>query len=112
MPKMTGVELLEITKANYPLSTRIMVTGFLDIHTIEESINRAGAFRFITKPWNEEEIIADISQAFEHYNRLMEQQTLTVQVRDQNKKLTTLNENLEKIVFDRTKIIAESRREV
>ncbi len=112
MPEMTGVELLEIIRSKHPQTTRIMITGFLDGNTLEESINRAGVFRYVTKPWNEDELAADIHRAFEHHNSLVEQQALTLQVREQNRSLTTLNENLEKIVFDRTKIISESRREV
>lgn len=109
---MTGVQLLEQVKTEYPLITRIMLTGFLDHQTIEESVNRASVFRFITKPWNDSELISDMTQAVKHHTVLVEQEYLRQQVREQNKQLTTLNERLEEIVFERTKSISESKKEV
>lgn len=112
MPKLTGIDLLKKIKMRYPQITRLMVTGFLDSQIVEEAVNIAGVFRFITKPWDEDELLLDISRAMEHHQQLSEQQELTLQVREQNKKLTRLNENLESIVFERTKIIAEAKKEV
>ncbi len=112
MPEKTGIQLLEEIKASFPLITRILLTGFLDHQTIEESVNKANVFRFITKPWNDEELISDINQAVQHHLALVQQDYLRIQVREQNKQLTVLNERLEEIVFERTKSLSESKKEV
>jgi FixJ family two-component response regulator len=54
MPGMKGMDLLRL-RAPFPRTRlKIMMTAFADLPTVMEAINRADAFRFIVKPWKNE----------------------------------------------------------
>lgn len=63
MPGMTGVELLEAVSRDHPDIAGIVLTGYTDTDAIIAAINRAGAFRFLTKPWNPDEIRMAVADA-------------------------------------------------
>ncbi|TAH27335.1 MAG: response regulator [Cytophagales bacterium] len=67
MPVMTGVELLEQVLNLYPDTIRMVLTAYSDINTIIEAINKGKIYRYISKPWNEEELILIIDHAIESY---------------------------------------------
>lgn len=111
MPQMTGVQLLAEIKDQFPLVTRIMVTGFMDSALVQQAINEADVFRFITKPWTEAELIADIVQGQEHHEKMLAKEHLSTQIREQNKQLQKFTENLESLITERTFELAEAKRE-
>ncbi|MEM6263762.1 MAG: adenylate/guanylate cyclase domain-containing protein [Bacteroidota bacterium] len=63
MPEMTGVEVLEKISREYPDTVRIILTGFSDVEAIINGINSGGIFRYITKPWEEQELRMTIENA-------------------------------------------------
>ncbi len=65
MPKCTGIEFLSQVKEKYPKIMLILVTGFADIITLEEAINKVGIFRYVSKPWNVDSLEQIIDQALE-----------------------------------------------
>lgn len=67
MPDMSGIEFLEKAKLQSPDAVRIMLTGYTDIQTAVEAINRGEVFRFITKPWSSEEVRAIVKEAAGRY---------------------------------------------
>lgn len=67
MPHMTGVELLEKAQKICPQSTRILLTGYTDIESVIEAINRGHIYRYIAKPWDPEEFKITLKQANESY---------------------------------------------
>ena len=67
MPDNTGVELFEKILIEYPLPVRMLLTAFTDIEAVIDSINRGHIFRYIKKPWEEEEIILAINEAYKYY---------------------------------------------
>lgn len=69
MPGMLGVDLLAELRRRRPDLAGIVVTGFADMVALESAINRAGAFRFLRKPWE----AADVIQAVEQAAALVEQ---------------------------------------
>lgn len=111
MPKMTGIEVLKLAKEKFPEITRLMVTGFFDKELLEEAINTAGVFRFINKPWSEQELISDIKQAIEHTHQLKQYNELSREIKNKNKDLTQFTENLESVIFERTKEINQSNKD-
>lgn len=111
MPQMTGIEVLKLAKDKFPDVTRLMVTGFFDKDLLEEAINTAGVFRFINKPWTEQELISDIKQAIEHSYQIKKYNELSSEIKNQNKTLTQLTENLENIIFERTKEINQFNKD-
>ena len=65
MPEMTGVEFLEKTVGLYPESVRMILTGFSDVEDIIRAINTGRIYRYITKPWQEQELKMTIDLALE-----------------------------------------------
>lgn len=68
MPEMTGVQLLQKVKENYPDIVRVVLSGYSDANTIVESINKGEVFRFMLKPWDDEELKSVIRQCLEQYD--------------------------------------------
>ena len=65
MPQMNGLDFLIETRKISPLSTRILISGVHDLKSMIGSINRGEIYRFITKPWLHEELIATVSNAIQ-----------------------------------------------
>jgi serine/threonine-protein kinase len=63
MPNMTGVELLRQVKELSPNSVRMLLTGYSDLAAIVGSINEGEVFRFVRKPWDQEELKSIIAEA-------------------------------------------------
>ena len=67
MPGMTGVELLKQTAAIRPHMVRIILTGYTDVETLVEAINSGLVYKYVTKPWSNEELRLTVGRALEHY---------------------------------------------
>lgn len=65
MPNMTGVEFLEEVIEKYPTPIRILLTGYTDMSAIIDAVNKGSIFRYLNKPWDEEELEAVIEKAYE-----------------------------------------------
>ncbi|MCF6339014.1 MAG: response regulator [Gammaproteobacteria bacterium] len=63
MPEMTGVELLSKVKQLSPNTTRVLLTGYSDLSAVVNSVNEGEIFRYITKPWNNDELFSVVRQA-------------------------------------------------
>jgi eukaryotic-like serine/threonine-protein kinase len=63
MPGMTGVELLRKVRANAPNAVRMLLTGYADLASLVGSINEGEIFRFVKKPWDNDELRKDVSDA-------------------------------------------------
>jgi len=67
MPDTTGVELLEMIRSSHPFPIRILITGYTDVESIIDAINRGHIFRYIKKPWQENDILSAINEAHQYY---------------------------------------------
>jgi DNA-binding NtrC family response regulator len=67
MPGMTGVELLKHTATVRPHMVRIILTGYTDVETLVEAINSGHVYKYVTKPWNNDELRLTVSRALDHY---------------------------------------------
>lgn len=63
MPEMTGVEFLEQIRLEFPDTIRMVLTGFSDVEAIIQAINNGRVFRYITKPWDENELRMTLENA-------------------------------------------------
>ncbi len=63
MPEMTGVELLAKVKQLSTNTTRVLLTGYSDLSAVVHSVNEGEIFRYITKPWNNEELLEVVARA-------------------------------------------------
>lgn len=94
MPEVSGVDLLRSVKEKYPRVVRILFTGYTDFSTVEDAINLSEAYRFITKPWNTQELKAIIHQAMEYFDLVAENQRLFEMMKARNEELELLNKKL------------------
>ena len=90
MPNMTGVEFLEQIANLYPEITRIILTGYSDVEAIISAINKGRVFRYITKPWDKDELKETIDFALEAYRLKSENRQLISQLKKTNKELDEL----------------------
>lgn len=67
MPKMTGVDLLEKIKESHPNVLRMLATGYIDMPSTIEAINKGKIYHYIAKPWNVDELRVVLTKALEHY---------------------------------------------
>jgi len=67
MPVMTGIELLEKTVPLRPHMVRILLTGYTDMSTLIEAINCGHVYKYVTKPWNNDDLCVTVSRALEHF---------------------------------------------
>ncbi|MDI3271165.1 HD domain-containing phosphohydrolase [Pseudomonas sp. MDT1-16] len=102
MPNMDGATLLAHIHQLYPTTTRILLTGYADMPTIIKAINEGKIHRYISKPWNDEEMLLTLRQALAHQYSERERQRLEQLTRLQNDQLKSLNITLEKHVAART----------
>ena len=94
MPEVSGVDFLRSVKEKYPRIVRILFTGYTDFSTVEDAINLSEAYRFITKPWNTQELKAIIHQAMEYFDLVADNQRLFEMMKARNEDLELLNKKL------------------
>jgi DNA-binding NtrC family response regulator len=76
MPEMTGVELLAKVQGECPEAVRIVFTGYADIKAVIDAINRGQIYRYLTKPWDPDELRAVLHQACDYYEQIVERRRL------------------------------------
>src|SRR5881227_2256706 len=90
MPKMSGIEFFESILEEYPDPIRILITGYTDITAVIDAINRGQVYKYLTKPWIEDDVKIFVEKAFEVYKLRKENIDLTNKLMDVNKKLEFL----------------------
>ena len=107
MPGMDGSQLLEHVRQRWPATVRVLLTGYSDIRSTIAAINHGEIYRYITKPWDDAEILATARQVFEHQTLALEKERLEALVRVKNAELTALNASLEEKVALRTEELSQ-----
>ncbi len=100
MEEMNGLEFLSQAKAIYPNASMILLTGYADKENAIKAINEVGLYKYIEKPWDNDELIINIKNAYERAH-LIEQLEIT------NKKLKDYSCHLEDLVKEKTADIIE-----
>ena len=96
MPEMTGAELFEKIQKTYPLIVRILLTGHTAIEGLTSAVNRGAVFRIMFKPWEDENLLQTIEDAFDYYEIRNKNKLLTQQLQE-------FNHNLENLVEQKTR---------
>ena len=111
MPVMNGAQFLEKAKSICPEAIRYLLTGYSDMEAVIQAVNKGEIHRYLTKPWNDEDLVLQVRQSLEHYELIADNRRLTELTVAQNAKLNELNKNLERKVEERTRqIIAQNER--
>jgi signal transduction histidine kinase len=94
MPEISGVEFLRNVRRDRPDAIRLLFTGYADIKAVIDAINEGHVYRYITKPWDPDELITVLRQAGERYDLLQERQQLLDDLRRKNEELEQANVEL------------------
>lgn len=98
MPEMTGVELLSEIKTLYPDTVRMVLSGYADLESVAEAVNRGAVYKYLTKPWDNEMLRANVNEAFRHYELTQERAQLAREIQAANEQLSRINLELADLV--------------
>jgi FixJ family two-component response regulator len=102
MPEMSGVEFLSKVREAYPDTVRIVLSGYTELNSVTDAINRGAVYKFLTKPWEDELLRANVEEAFQRYEMRMENARLGRELEDANEELQQINRELEQRVEEKT----------
>ncbi len=108
MPEMNGVKFIKLADEIDPMVVKIILSGYSDIDDIMSAINEGHIYSYITKPWHDEGLKLLISNSCDYYEKKIREKELIAELKKKQKQLVDMNKNLEKIVEERTKEIAET----
>jgi len=101
MPAMTGSEFLGKVKESYPDTFRIVLSGYTEINSITDAINRGAIYKFLTKPWDDDLLRGHIAEAFSRY-----------EMKSENTRLAALNTAMINAIPDALLLVDGDRRQV
>ena len=95
MPEMDGVQFLEQVRERWPGTVRVMLTGYADISSTIGAINRGAIHRYISKPWDDQDILLAIGDGLQRHQLEQENQRLAQLTQVQNEQLQDMNLQLQ-----------------
>ncbi len=98
MPKMSGADFLSIVAKEFPLVKRILLTGYTDLEPLRTAVNKGQIYRFLLKPWDDNELLMCVNDAYKSYK--IEQDNIRL-----TEELTELNQTLERKVEEKTRVL-------
>ena len=101
MPAMTGVEFLRKAKAMNPDSVRMVLSGYTDLQSVTDAINEGDIYKFLTKPWDDAMLRANIREAFQRKLLNDENHRLGAELADANSELERINTRLKQLLTER-----------
>lgn len=102
MPHMDGAELLAKIRQQWPETMRLLLTGHADMTQTVAAINQGEIYRYIAKPWHDDELLLIVAQALEQQKLKRENARLQQLTAEQNAALREANTTLEQKVAQRT----------
>lgn len=96
MPEMTGTQFLSRVKELYPDTIRMVLSGYTELESITDAINQGAIYKFLTKPWNDDLLRANVQEAFRDFELRTEHGRASDNLSAENNELMNLNHDLEK----------------
>lgn len=112
MPGMNGAEFLGRSQEFAPNAQRILLTGYSDINATIDAINKGGAGRYISKPWDDDELLAAIRNAIKLFEEGEERRYLNEIIAQQKAELEEWNEGLKKRLLQTAATIREQNQAI
>jgi response regulator RpfG family c-di-GMP phosphodiesterase len=112
MPGMSGAEFLEKARDLAPDAVRMVLTGYADMAATMDAINKGGASRYLTKPWDDDVLRRAIMEGVAQYRLVQENRRLTLLVEKQNRELSEWNDGLKGRVMKQTATIRSQNDEL
>ena len=110
MPGMNGVEFLKEVFQRHPETIRIVLSGYADTAAVVAAINEGKIYKFIPKPWNDDELRMTVVKALETFAIHRQNLHLAEELRTKNAELSELNASLERLVAARTSELMQQNR--
>lgn len=95
MPGMNGVDFLREVCRIWPDTVRIVLSGYADTGSVVDAINDGRIYKFITKPWNDEELRDTIAKAIENFSQQKSKRQLITELKQSNEQLRKINQDME-----------------
>ena len=108
MPVMNGLEFLSEVNKLYPEVSKILLTGYADKENAIRAINEVGLYKYITKPWENDDLILNVKNGIERSYLLSQLRQKISELEVAKNKLEDYSHNLEEIVQERTADLTES----
>jgi response regulator RpfG family c-di-GMP phosphodiesterase len=112
MPGMNGAAFLEKAREFCPDAMRFLLTGYSEMDAIVAAVNKGEIHRYLTKPWNDDDLILQVKWGLEQYDLIQENKNLLALTRKQNKQLYDFGRTMEAKVEERAKEVTEKNKEL
>lgn len=110
MPSMNGVEFLSEVCRRWPETERMILSGYADTAAIVAAINEGQIYKFIAKPWNDDELLLTVREAVDRYDLKARNRRLVAELSASNAELNKMNNQLNILVDERVKeVLLQSR---
>jgi response regulator RpfG family c-di-GMP phosphodiesterase len=108
MPEMSGAEFLRRSRERVPEAVRILLTGYADIESTVDAVNNGEIFRYVSKPWNDDVLLATLRDGLGRKQLERERDRLLATVTRQHEQLKGHAELLEQRVLERTQALSRA----
>ncbi|PWF42080.1 EAL domain-containing protein [Massilia glaciei] len=110
MPGMSGVDFLRNAKRRHPNTVRLVLSGHTELRSITDAINEGAAYRFLTKPWDDDHLREHLAEAFAHKEMADENRRLNQVVQTANEELAARNRSLRNLLDQKQRLDAAANR--
>ena len=76
MPEMSGTEFLQRVKQMHPDTVRIVMSGYTELQSVIAAVNEGALYKFLTKPWDDDQLRRHVREAFEYYDAIIKPRSL------------------------------------
>lgn len=101
MPTMSGTEFLRRVKDSHPDTVRLVLSGYTDLQSVTDAINEGAIYKFLTKPWEDENLKANLREAFQRKAMKDENLRLADALAVANTQLTLANNELSRLLEEK-----------
>lgn len=112
MPDMNGLEFLREAKKLYPETSMILLTGYADKENAIKAINEIGLYKYIEKPWDNDDLIMNIRNGIERSHLLSDLREKIKELEEAKLQLEIYSTDLEKLVAERTHDLSQANQKL
>jgi diguanylate cyclase (GGDEF)-like protein/PAS domain S-box-containing protein len=105
MPGITGVQFLREVKHLHPDTVRIVLSGHTELASVTTAVNEGSIYKFLTKPWEDDELRTVIAEAFHQHDLIAENQHLAAELTGANQELMRANADLQSLLVEKSRLM-------
>ncbi|HTG01764.1 MAG TPA: response regulator [Nitrospirota bacterium] len=110
MPGMNGAHFLRAVSERWPDTVRILLSGYADVASVIDAVNEGSIYRFVPKPWNDDELKVSVANAMERWRLGRENKELTERLSKANVDLQALNVILQERITDEVVLLKKQNK--